>query len=161
MPERENLRLLLAAPAHAGEIAVLHTSLFERGWDIDGVRRLLEHPACLAYVAVDATDNTVLGYIVAHLAAGEGEILSLGVNKGRHRQGMGRRLAQTLIDTAKRKDIQRLFLDVAESNAAALALYAQLGFTQIGRRKAYYLHADGTREDALLMALALSTARPG
>ena len=38
-------------------------------------------------------------------------------------------------------------LEVRVSNAAAIALYEQLGFLQVGRRKGYY--QDG--EDAILM----------
>jgi ribosomal-protein-alanine N-acetyltransferase len=54
--------------------------------------------------------------------------------------------------------VHRLFLDVAESNSAAIGLYARLGFTQMGRRKAYYAHADGSREDALLMVYDVRAA---
>ena len=42
-------------------------------------------------------------------------------------------------------------LEVRASNMAAVALYEQLGFQHVGRRKGYY--ADG--EDALLMNRAL------
>ena len=46
--------------------------------------------------------------------------------------------------------ISRLFLDVAESNTSARALYDAAGFAQTGRRRAYY--ADG--DDAILMTRA-------
>lgn len=153
MPERAELRVLVAASDHASGIAALHATLFEKAWAAEDVRRLLEHPACLAFVGLDVLEAKVVGFIVAHLAAGEGEILSLGIRRDKHRQGVGRLLAQALIDAARRKEIQRLFLDVGENNAPAIALYRRLGFEQMGRRSAYYLHADGTREDALLMAL--------
>lgn len=155
MPEREHPRLLVATSDHAIDVAALHATLFERAWDAEGVGRLLAHPACLAFVGLDVPEAKVVGFIVAQLAAGEGEILSLGVKKDRRRQGVGRLLTQALIDAARRKAVQRLFLDVGEGNAAAIALYTRLGFAQLGRRKAYYLHADGTREDALLMAFEI------
>jgi ribosomal-protein-alanine N-acetyltransferase len=44
-----------------------------------------------------------------------------------------------------------MFLEVAAQNTAARALYAALGFTETGRRPAYY--EDGG--DALILALAL------
>lgn len=155
MSEHEQSRLLVATPDHASEIAALHGTLFEKAWDAEGVGRLLEQPACSALVALDEFEAKVIGFIVAHMAAGEGEVLSLGVKRDSHRQGVGRRLAQALIEAARRKAVQRLFLDVGESNTPAIALYDRLGFSQMGRRKAYYLHTDGTREDALLMVLKL------
>ncbi len=152
MGERGDLQLVTAAPDHASGVAALHGKLFEKAWDAEGVRRLLEHPACLGLVALEpAGGSAIVGFVIAQLAAGEGEILSLGVDPGWQRRGLGSRLVATIVETARSKDVHRLFLDVAESNSAAIGLYARLGFTQMGRRKAYYAHADGSREDALLM----------
>ena len=52
----------------------------------------------------------------------------------------------------------RLFLEVAEDNVAARALYERAGFGQIGRRKAYYAAPDGGRTDALVLALDLAAS---
>ena len=54
----------------------------------------------------------------------------------------------------------RLFLEVAEDNAAARALYATAGFAEAGRRRGYYAAADGGRRDALLLALDLTVTLP-
>ena len=50
----------------------------------------------------------------------------------------------------------RLFLEVAEDNAAARALYDRAGFRPIGRRKAYYARPDGGRTDALVLGRDLA-----
>ena len=55
----------------------------------------------------------------------------------------------------KRGEAKRLFLEVAEDNAAALALYKGMGFQEIGRRKKYYHRPDGPAVDALNLALDL------
>ena len=39
-----------------------------------------------------------------------------------------------------------------EDNAPARALYARFGFREVGRRAAYYAHADGSRGNALILA---------
>ena len=44
----------------------------------------------------------------------------------------------------------------AESNAPARALYAALGYRQIGLRKRYYRRGDGSREDAILLGRDLT-----
>jgi ribosomal-protein-alanine N-acetyltransferase len=151
MVEHPEIRLLAATPEQAGPLSALHVQLFEKGWDADGVRRLLEHPACVTLVATTRRASAMVGFIIAQLTADEAEVLSIGVDKTWQRQGIGHALVEALIGVAKRKEVRRLFLDVAESNRAALALYAGLGFTRMGRRKDYYLHTDGRREDALLM----------
>lgn len=153
MPEkRHQVRLQQATPEFAGDVAALHGSLFENAWDADGVRRLLEHPASVAMVATAERPWRVIGFILAQLTADEAEILSLGVEASSQRAGAGRKLVQGLIDTAQRKGVKRMFLDVAAGNVAAIALYRAMGFAQMGRRKDYYSHAGGRREDALLMA---------
>lgn len=149
------IRLQQASPEYAGDISALHGGLFEKAWDADGVRRLLEHPASVALVAVAERPWRVVGFILAQLTADEAEILSLGVGATAQRSGVGTLLVQGLIDTAQRKDVKRIFLDVAASNAAAVGLYLKLDFTQMGRRKDYYSHAGGQREDALLMVRIL------
>jgi ribosomal-protein-alanine N-acetyltransferase len=155
MAQRDELRLLVAAPESSADIAALHASLFERAWDTESVRRLLDHPACLALVALEPEQRRTVGFIVAQLAAGEGEILSLGVEAALQRRGIASLLVETLLEMAQRRDVRRLFLDVADSNSAAISLYERLGFAQMGRRKAYYLHADGRREDSLLMVRSI------
>jgi len=151
MDEVRPIHVLAATPEHAAYIADMHGALFERAWDAEGVRRLLEHPASVALVAQIGSAAHPAGFAMAHLTADEMEILSVGVRRDWHRQGIGRALVAGLIDVARPRDVKRVFLDVAESNVAAVALYSGLGFTGMGRRKNYYSHADGTREDALLM----------
>ena len=52
---------------------------------------------------------------------------------------------------------QSLWLEVAQDNAAALALYAAVGFEVIGRRPAYYRRAKGA-VDALTLLCRLNRA---
>ena len=152
MPEkRHQIRLQQATAEYAGDISALHGRVFEKAWDAEGVRRLLEHPASVALIAATESPWRVAGFILAQLTADEAEILSLGVASISQRSGVGTQLVRGLIDTAQRKGVKRVFLDVAASNEAAIGLYAKLGFAQMGRRKDYYSHAGGQREDALLM----------
>lgn len=149
--KRHEVRLQPATPEFAGDIATLHGTLFEKAWDADSMRRLLEHPASVALVATTERPWRVIGFILAQLTADEAEILSLGVAAPSQRAGIGTSLVQGLIDTAQRNGAKRIFLDVAAGNAAAIALYQAMGFAQMGRRKEYYSHGGGRREDALLM----------
>ena len=56
---------------------------------------------------------------------------------------------------ARRGGAKRIFLEVAEDNAAGLALYRKLGFVEAGRRKRYYERPGNARVDALTLVLTL------
>ena len=51
-------------------------------------------------------------------------------------------------------------IEIFGSIAAARALYARAGFVEAGRRPRYYVRADGSRRDALLLALNLPGRLP-
>ena len=63
-----------------------------------------------------------------------------------------------MIAAASKGGAATVFLEVRESNGAARALYAALGFTELARRKAYY---SNPREDAVVMRLDLAKAGIG
>ena len=81
--------------------------------------------------------------------------MSVGVASEWQKLGLGRRLVDGLARAVKRAEARRLFLEVATDNAGAIALYRAAGFSEQGRRKAYYKRADGTAADALTLALDL------
>jgi ribosomal-protein-alanine N-acetyltransferase len=147
--------MLWAAPERADEIAALHAKLFDPPWDREAIRRLLEHPAATTLVAVAGTPKAVIGFVIGQLAADEAEILSIGVSPVWQRAGVAAGLLEGLSRAARRGDAKRIFLEVAEDNEAALALYRKLGFQEVGRRKRYYARRDGEPADALTMALTL------
>jgi ribosomal-protein-alanine N-acetyltransferase len=150
----KHISLLWAAPERAGEVAALHERLFHEGWSEGSIKTLLEHPASTSLIAVAGDPKTIKGFVIAQLAADEAEILSIGVAPDWQRAGLGTRLIEGLIRASKRGEAKQVFLDVAEDNAPALALYAGLGFRELGRRKRYYKRPDGA-VDALTLALTL------
>lgn len=106
-----------------------------------------------AQVWVDVEGTYLSGAVASRVAAGEAEILNLAVGVDWRRQGIGRRLMQTALEGAITSGARRVFLEVRESNAGALAFYAQLGFAQDGRRRNYY---RAPPEDALLLSRPVS-----
>ena len=90
-----------------------------------------------------------MGFLCGRLVAGEAEILKLVVREGDRRKGIGGRLVEAFLTRAREQQCRAVYLDVRESNGAALHLYESLGFCVVGRRRGYYRQPD---EDALLMA---------
>lgn len=91
-------------------------------------------------------DGKCLGYVGAYSVCGETDILTVAVDPAVRRMGIGRKLLDALID-ALDPDNDAVFLEVRESNDAARALYASLGFAEVGRRRGYYKFPT---EDAIM-----------
>lgn len=103
-------------------------------------------------------DARILGYGVLSLAADEAHVLNVCVDPGSQGQGYGRRLLRALVQAARGRAAQRVFLEVRPSNPHAIALYHDEGFNEIGRRPRYYPAHEG-REDAIVMARELLPER--
>ena len=99
-------------------------------------------------------DGHIAGYAVTMIAAGEAHLLNLSVSAPLQRQGLGTELLHFVQQLARDCAAATIHLEVRESNAAARALYARHGFTEIGLRKGYYPATTG-REDAVTMAKVL------
>jgi len=97
-------------------------------------------------------DGHIIGYGILSIGAGEAHVLNVCIAPDQRGQGFGRHLMKRLIDIARWNGAERVFLEVRPSNPNAQALYASLGFHEIGRRPRYY-PAHGGREDAIVMAL--------
>jgi ribosomal-protein-alanine acetyltransferase len=83
---------------------------------------------------VAIVSERVAGFLtVRETAPGEREILNLAVAPGQRRHGIARRLLQEAMRVGG-----AWYLEVRESNAAAIGLYASAGFKVAGRRPGYY-----------------------
>ena len=98
--------------------------------------------------------GTVAGYVVAHQAADEGEILNLGVATAHRRQGLGRALVEGVVAMLAGRGVRVVYLEVRESNAGARRLYQSLGFGEVARRARYYRRPV---EDAVILRAAIGS----
>jgi len=92
-----------------------------------------------------------VGFLLLRQAADEAEIITLAVRPAVRRSGVARRLLMVGLDKMAGRGAPRCFLEVAEDNMAARALYGAMGFAEIGRRPGYYRDAAGGRRDAIAM----------
>jgi [ribosomal protein S18]-alanine N-acetyltransferase len=102
-------------------------------------------------------EGTIAGYGILSVAAGEAHVLNVCIGNDHRGLGYGRRMMRRLVDLARWYGAERIFLEVRPSNPVAHALYASMGFAEIGRRPAYY-PAKGGREEAIVMALEMHIA---
>lgn len=141
-------------PMREGDLAAVHaieTRAYEFPWTVGIFRDCLraQYPAWVMH-----SDGRIVGYSLMSIAAGEAHVLNVCVAPEMQGRGLGRRLLRALLQIARGQGAARVFLEVRPSNAAAIALYHDEGFNEIGRRPRYYPAHDG-REDALVMALEL------
>jgi ribosomal-protein-alanine N-acetyltransferase len=142
--------------SQARQVAALHhEGGFARLWEPGECAALLADPAVLAEGVFSRGSNEPAGFVLSRLAADEAEILSIVVARSGRRSGCGRALLAAHLAQLAARGVRRLFLEVEEGNAAAIALYQRFGFAMVGRREGYYPKADGSRAAALVMRLDL------
>lgn len=134
-------------------VARIHAASFDDAWTEAVFRRILAMPSAFGLAARAA--HTLIGFAVARVAAGECELLSLAVDPGQRRTGIGTRLLDATIAAAIAHGGRVLFLEVAENNAAALRLYESRSLAMVGRRPNYYEAPGGDTVAALTMRLDL------
>ncbi len=97
----------------------------------------------------------IIAYSVMMLVLDEAHLFNLSVAKPYQQKGLGRELLAYMIDQATALGARQMYLEVRSSNVAAITLYEKMGFVENSRRKGYY-PAEGGREDAVLMGLAMA-----
>lgn len=147
---------------HVPAVVAIHTESFPTvGLDREGklakshahVEDERARPFSPFFVAEDG-HGIVLGYSLCWIVVDEVHLLEVAVLPEARRLGVGRALAEHVIETARRLSsvkILRILLDVRRGNTPARGLYDSLGFTVFSERPGYY--PDG--EDALEMELPL------
>ncbi|MSU89547.1 GNAT family N-acetyltransferase [Rhodobacteraceae bacterium 2CG4] len=129
-------------------LAALHASAFSgppRPWTAEEFAGLLADPGVLLLTAgADA-------FLLARIAGPEAEVLTLCTAPSARRRGLARRLLDRLDAVLARRGVEELYLEVAETNAPARALYAAAGFTARGHRKDYYSDRGAHRIHALVL----------
>lgn len=97
----------------------------------------------------------IVAYSIISIAADESHLLTIVVDKDEQRKGYGKKMLDEMIRVAKIHAANIMYLEVRASNKAAIQLYHDSGFNELGIRNNYY-PAENGREDALVFALELS-----
>ena len=105
-------------------------------WSVKAITEVFEKPHYR--VLVSHSESVVSGLCLFTLVADECNLLYIAVGDQYRQQGIGKQLLNTLITQSRQHNISRVFLEVRESNQAAIALYIAAGFVNNGMRKNYY-----------------------
>jgi len=138
-----------ARPADVGDVVAIERAVFSDPWSPTDFTECL---ASQVPFLVAEAGGGVIGYVVAHCAADEGEILNLGVTPAHRGHGVGRALVQRTLVLLASRGVRVVYLEVRESNGIARRLYQSLGFTEVARRAGYYRRPV---EDAVVLRAAI------
>ncbi|PHP28600.1 GNAT family N-acetyltransferase [Limimaricola cinnabarinus] len=138
----------MTAPA---ALALTHAAAFrgERGWSAEEFEGLLSAPGTI--LSGDATS-----FVLGRVTLDEAEILTLATHPDHLRLGHAGRALAAFHAAAHAAGARMAFLEVAEDNTAARALYAAWGYAQAGRRPGYYARQGRAPVAALILTRALS-----
>lgn len=99
-------------------------------------------------------DNEIAGYGIMSILTCKAHILNLCIKGDLQNNGLGKEMLGYLIDLARERYANTIFLEVRPSNKPALSIYTKSGFSVVGSRRDYYPARIG-REDALIFAKQL------
>lgn len=145
--QNADVRVRLMGAQDTPYIAELEKICFSVPWSKEALDESLGKSEYTFLVA--EIEGAPAGYAGMIRALDEGDITDVAVFPRYRGKGVAYALIKALCEKAKVLGVAQLFLEVRESNAAALALYEKAGFKRIGLRKNFY---DAPRENAVLMS---------
>lgn len=152
-PRQRDFSLEPLTTRDSDAVSALHREDFVRPWTGGEFADLLSQNTVFGYAAREVGHGNAapVGFVLARLVAGEGEILTVAVARSHRRLGLGWRLMDAVLRELHAQRAEALFLEVDETNVAAIALYRRLGFRQVGKRPDYYRTGGSGANGALVM----------
>lgn len=133
------------------DMAAIDREISQNPWDRMLFKDEFRAKTFIGFVAKISASMKTAGFVLGRLIDREMEILKIGVDSRYQRQGIGTLLLERLLDCAKSRKMEKVFLEVGSGNLAAQDLYKKAGFRQIHIRAGYYRNA----EDAVIMSVSL------
>ncbi len=148
--EEKSLKVREILPFDLSRLIEIERASFPTPWSKEALKVQILSP--FAFNLLIEADGVVVGYIMCLISKDECHVLNLAIDPKFRRQGYGSKLFSSALSILREKGIREVYLEVRESNLAAIKLYLKFGFKAVGRRKRYY---EDTGEDAIVMHLSL------
>ena len=120
-------------------------------WSAESYEKLFLSGECVSFV--HELHGQITGFVLGRRFAEEAEVLNLAVRQENRGKGIGGRLLQAAVQELCKLRIDRVYLEVRESNMKARSFYQNHGFSVTGVRPKYYREPD---EAAVLMEKKLT-----
>ena len=138
------------------QIMLIEQQIYPNPWSIKVMQDCIHAGYQCIKGQTTENPNEVACYALMMIGYQESNLLNIGVNPEFQRQSIATQMMQRLLLISRINHAKHMWLEVRESNQAAIKLYQKFNFKVIGLRKNYYKYtnAEGKRikEDAVLMS---------
>jgi ribosomal protein S18 acetylase RimI-like enzyme len=169
-----------AEPRDAQPIAAMSRDFIESGlgWKYDAARvlRAMRDKETMAVVACEggksqakgaltgsvagAVATSVAGFAIMEFGDERAHLVLLAVRPSHRRLGIGQRLLDWLLESARVAGMASIHLELRASNDAARRFYRAMGFYETVLVPGYYRSGEGKKEGALRMLRVLRNPGP-
>ncbi|MDX2072931.1 MAG: GNAT family N-acetyltransferase [Alphaproteobacteria bacterium] len=139
----------IAQEMDAKPLYQVHKACFPLFWKEQEISDMLMASGTRAWCAIA---NGPVGMLITRAQFEQAEILTIAVVPDARKTGVARRMMAAAEKELAAAGVRKIFLEVAENNKSAYALYLKIGYGEMSRRKGYYKQMDGSVVDALVMA---------
>jgi ribosomal protein S18 acetylase RimI-like enzyme len=158
----------LAEPRDAQPIALMSRDFIEAGlgWKYDAARvlRAIRDRDTLAVVACEsgkgAARGAITGFAIMELGDERAHLVLLAVRPSHRRLGIGQRMLDWLLESARVAGMASVDLELRSANEAARRFYRAMGFYETVLVPGYYRSGEGRKEGALRMLRVLRAPGP-
>lgn len=145
------------APSDSQSLGVWLNDIPDNPWPLSAVSDCVDKPDY--YLRLCCHQSQAIGLCIANRVGPECNLLYIAVAPPQRQHGVGAALLDDLLNFCRKQNLESIFLEVRESNRAAIALYQRAGFVQVGLREHYYpapISKASEREHALIFSLAIA-----
>jgi len=163
------ITIRLAGSRDAQAIATMSRDFIEAGlgWKYDAARvlRAIRDRDTLAAVACEGGKavggrGAPIGFAIMEFGEERAHLMLLAVRPSHRRLGIGQRLLEWLLESARVAGIASIHLELRASNDAARRFYRAMGFYETVLVPGYYRSGEGRKEGALRMLRVLRVPGP-
>src|SRR3989442_1530782 len=164
------ITIRLAEPRDSQAIALMSRDFIEAGlgwkYDASRVMRAIRDRETLAVVACDAKSGAaaargaVNGFAIMEFGEERAHLVLLAVRPSHRRAGIGQRMLEWMLESARCAGIASIHLELRAGNEAARRFYRAMGFYETVLVPGYYRSGEGRKECALRMLRVLRVPGP-
>ena len=153
----DNLTIRRMTAEDVNAVWNIENATFPTPWSLRDFEHEMRENVCARYL-VAVKDGTIIGFAGIHIILDEGHITNIAVTKDERGHGVGRQLAEALLQYAANLGVVYVTLEVRENNEPAKQLYRSLGFIKVGVRKKYY---EGQTDALIMVTEEMPSPDPG